>query len=109
MRRLVAAAVFLLLVLALTGCPWDRIIRAGPVPAQCDAMCYVVDKDAPEDTACASRARWEGNPQDPRAWEGLTQGTIPELRKETWSCGVRLRACQKCLDRLQKAGVILKP
>jgi hypothetical protein len=31
------------------------------------------------------------------------------MRKETWTCGVRLKACQQCIDRLVKAGVIAKP
>jgi hypothetical protein len=31
------------------------------------------------------------------------------MRKETWACGVRLKACQQCIDRLVKAGVIAKP
>ena len=97
----------IVLALMLTGCPrW--IIRADPVPAQCDALCYVDDKTA-DDSACASRAKWEGDPKDPAAIDALIYGTIPQLRKETWTCGVRLKACQQCIDRLVKAGVITKP
>ena len=98
----------IVLALLLTGCPrW--IVKADPVPAQCAAMCYVVDAGAPEDSSCASRARWEGDPKDAKAIDGLIYGTVPALRKETWTCGVRLRACQQCIDRLVKAGVITKP
>lgn len=93
----------------LTGCPFDRFVRADPVPAQCDAMCYVVDEDAPENTSCASRATWEGDPKDPAAIDALIYGTVPALRKETWTCGIRLKACQQCIDRLVNAGVIVKP
>lgn len=97
----------IVLVLTLTGCPrW--IVRADPVPAQCDAMCYVDDKTA-EDSSCASKAKWEGSPADPAAIDALIYGTVPALRKETWSCGVRLKACQQCIDRLVNAKVITKP
>ena len=91
----------------LTGCPrW--IVKADPVPAQCDAMCYVDDK-TDEESACASKTVWEGDPKDPAEFDRLIYGVVPALRKETWTCGVRLKACQQCIDRLVKAGVIVKP
>lgn len=94
-------------ILLLAGCPrW--VVKADPAPAQCDAMCYVDDKTA-EDSSCASRAKWEGSPADPAAIDALIYGTVPALRKETWTCGVRLKACQQCIDRLVKAGVVVKP
>ena len=95
------------LVLALAGCPrW--VVKADPAPAQCDAMCYVDDKTA-EDSSCASRALWDGSPKDPAAIDSLIYGTVPALRKETWTCGIRLKACQQCIERLVKAGVVVKP
>ena len=95
------------LAVMLTGCPrW--VVRADPAPAQCDAMCYVDDK-TDEASSCASRAKWEGSPADPAAIDSLIYGTVPALRKETWSCGIRLKACQQCIDRLVKAGVVVKP
>ena len=103
MKPLLAIA----LCATLTGCPrW--IVKPDPVPAQCDAVCYVDDKTA-DDSACASRAKWEGDPKDPAAIDALIYGTVPQLRKETWTCGVRLKACQQCIDRLVKAGVMVKP
>lgn len=94
----------IVLALLLTGCPrW--IVKPDPVPAQCDALCYVDDK-TDEDSSCASRARWDGDYKDPKAIDGLIYGTVPALRKETWTCGVRLRACQQCIERLKKAGVV---
>ena len=96
-------------MLALTGCPFDRFVRPDPVPAQCDAVCYVSDARDDSETACASRAKWEGDPKDPASIDSLIYGTIPQLRKETWTCGVRLKACQQCIDRLVKAGVIVNP
>lgn len=104
MARLILAVA---LCATLAGCPrW--FVKADPVPAQCDALCYVDDKTG-DDSACASRARWEGDPKDAKAIDGLIYGTVPALRKETWTCGVRLKACQQCIDRLVKAGVVVKP
>ena len=95
------------LVLMLTGCPrW--IVKADPVPAQCDALFYVDDKTG-DDSACASRAKWECDPKDPKAIDALFYGTVPQLRKVTWTCGVRRKACQQCIERLVKAGVVVKP
>lgn len=105
-RRLILAT---LVVLLLSGMSCTRMVRADPVPAQCDAVCYVSDARDDSDTACASKAKWEGDPKDPAAIDSLIYGTIPQLRKETWSCGIRLKACQQCLDRLVKAKVITKP
>ena len=97
----------IVLALLLTGCPrW--VVKPEPVDANCNAVCYVDDKTN-EDSACASRAKWEGDPKDPAAIDALIYGTVPQLRKETWTCGVRLKACQQCIDRLVKAGVVVKP
>lgn len=107
MKRLIFA---ILAVLLLAGWgPCTRVVRPDPVPAQCDAVCYVSDAKDDKDTACASRATWDGDPADPAAIDALIYGTVPALRKETWTCGVRLKACQQCIDRLVKAGVIAKP
>lgn len=105
--KYVIAAMFA--VLMLTGMTCSRFVRADPVPAQCEAVCYVTDAKADDETACASRARWEGDKADPDAFDRLIYGTIPALRKETWDCGVRLKACQQCLQRLNKAKVIVLP
>ncbi|HEY1034001.1 MAG TPA: hypothetical protein VGE09_03355 [Pseudoxanthomonas sp.] len=107
MRSLIAAVVLALLLGGWGPC--SRVVQPDPVAANCDAMCYVVDEHAPEDTACASRAVWKGDATDPKAIDALIYGTVPALRKETWTCGVRLRACQQCIDRLVKAGVVTKP
>lgn len=104
MKHLITAAV-LILLLAGWG-PCSRIVRADPVPAQCDALCYVDDR-TDEESACASRAKWEGSPADPAEFDRLIYGVVPALRKETWTCGVRLKACQQCLERLKRAKVIL--
>ena len=104
MKRL---ALIVVAVMLLAGCPrW--VVKADAAPAQCDAMCYVDDK-TDEASSCASRAKWEGSPADPAAIDALIYGTVPALRKETWTCGVRLKACQQCIERLKKAGVVVKP
>lgn len=107
MKRLILAALAVPLSAGWGSC--TRIVQPDPVAANCDAMCYVVDEKAPKDTSCASRAVWKGDPKDAKAIDSLIYGTVPALRKETWTCGVRLRACQQCMDRLVKAGVITKP
>ena len=106
MARLILAVA---LCATLAGCgAFKRIVRAPAVNAQCEAVCYVDDgKD--DETACASRALWEGDPKDSTAIDALIYGTVPALRKETWTCGIRLKACQQCLKRLEKAGVIVLP
>lgn len=106
MKRLIFA---MAIVVLLSGMSCARFIRAPAVPAQCEAVCYVTDAKDDQETACASRARWDGDPKDPAAIDALIYGTIPALRKETWDCGVRLKACQQCLNRLEKAKVIMKP
>ena len=95
----------IILMMMLTGCGW-RVVRADPVPAQCESMCYVTDS---ADMPCASRATWAGDAADPKAIDALVYETIPDLRSETWTCGARLKACQQCLKRLEKAKIITLP
>ena len=107
MKRL---ALIVAVLVLLPGCnAFKRYVRADPVPAQCDAVCYVSDAKKDDETACASKSKWDGDPTDPAAIDSLIYGTIPALRKETWTCGIRLKACQQCIDRLVKAKVITKP
>lgn len=91
-----------IMLAALSGCA--RVpARPEPITAQCDAICYRQDS---ADKPCESRARWEADPQSPQAFDALVYEVIPALRAETWQCGVRLKACQQCLQRLKAAGVI---
>lgn len=89
---------WLLLVPALAGCGW-RVVRADPIPAQCDAMCFV---------PCKSAARWDADPADPAAWDALAD-TLADSRDETRQCEVRRKACEQCLTRLKAAGIITLP
>lgn len=103
MNRLCA----LVMCIAIAGCArWA--VRAKPVPAQCNAACYI-DDNATNGSACASKAKWEGDPRQATAFDKLIYDTIPALREETWACGARLKACQQCLKRLQEAGVVELP
>jgi len=107
MKAVAVLATTVALCATLAGCA-TRYVGTPAVNAQCEAVCYVDDgKD--DETACASRATWDGDPKDPAAIDALIYGTVPALRKETWTCGIRLKACQQCIDRLVNAGVIVKP
>jgi len=86
----------LLIALALlTGCPLVK--QAKPVPALIDATCFqpVVDD-----------VRWEGDPNDPSAWDNLAGETVPALREKVATADKHREACVMGLKRLEKAKVI---
>jgi hypothetical protein len=91
--RILAA---LLLVLVLSGSTCQRRAEL-PIPASCNPMCR---------ETCASRARWEGNAEDPGAWDSLASDTLGASRAETRECEVRRKACDQCIQRLVDAGVL---
>ena len=107
MKRL-TLALFAILMLTAWG-PCTRVVRPAPIQAQCDAICYITDAEKEGDPTCASRARWDADPNDPGAWDFLGDDTVAVMRAETRSCGIRLKACQQCLRRLAKAGLIVLP
>jgi hypothetical protein len=83
------------LALLLTGCPLVK--QAKPVPALIDATCFqsVVDY-----------VRWEGDPNDPKAWDNLAGETVPALREKVGTADNHREACVMGLKRLEKLGVI---
>ena len=85
----------LMLFLSLTGCKW--VVKPDPIPAQCEPMGFEV---------CKSQARWNADPADPNAWDALVE-TLEDSRAETRQCEVRRKALVQCLQRLEKAGVIV--
>lgn len=95
MKRLILA---LVAVLVLSGMSCTRFIRADAIPAHCNPIGFEV---------CKSRARWEGDPEDPRAWDGLGGDTLNESRQETRSCEIRRKALEQCLKRLEAEKVIV--
>lgn len=96
MRNLATAAV-LILLLAGWG-PCSRMVRPDPIAAQCNPIGF---------EQCKSRARWEGDPEDPRAWDNLGGDTLKQSREETRTCELRRRALDECLQRLAKEKVIV--
>lgn len=89
------ALAILVLGLVLSACSPAR--TPPPIEAQCDQMCFV---------ECKSEAKWEANPNDPKAWDELANETLPASRAETRTCEVRRKACVQCLRRLDRHGVI---
>lgn len=86
----------LLLVLLLSGATCQRRPDL-PIPANCNAMCFV---------ECKSQAKWEGDPESAEAWDSLAGDTLPASRDETRTCEVRRNACEQCFKRLEDAGVL---
>lgn len=95
MTRPVIAALLLAIAL-LTGCS-TRAARRPAIPAQCEAMCFV---------PCKDDVRWNADPNDPGAWDILAGEVVPALRDKLATCEVRRKACEQCLQRLDKAKVI---
>lgn len=95
MRGLLLAAVLL-----LPAC--DEFRRGEPMPAQCNAMCFQPCVGEDGDTG----VRWEADPADPAALDGLGGEVIPALTEQLRTCELRRKACHQCLQRLDKQKVI---
>lgn len=96
MRRLVTAAV-LILLLAGWG-PCSRFTRPDPPTAQCNPIGF---------EECKSLARWACDPEDPKCWDSLANDTLNESRGETRTCEVKRKALEQCLKRLEAEKVIV--
>ena len=79
--------------------PVVRADKPEPVPAQCDAQCFV-----PCDTRLPP---WRpADPDSPRAWDELGEQVLAPARFQLEVCELHRRACHECLDRHRKAGVL---
>lgn len=90
------AGLFALALLTTTGATCSRTARPA-VPALCEPVGF---------EQCESKARWEGDPEDPRAWDALAGETLSQSREETRTCEVRRKALEQCLRRLDRERVI---
>lgn len=90
----------------LTGCSGTPIkADKQPVVAQCDAKCYVKCVEDNGDTG----VRWVGNYTDPKLWDSLAKTDVLEpLVTKLRQCEVNRKACEQCLDRLEKEKVIIQ-
>lgn len=86
--------------LMLPGCA--AAPSAGPVPALCDARCLAPCVGRQGDTG----VRWEAKANDPAAFDALGETVIPALAEKLRGCELRREACEQCLRRLEKRGVI---
>lgn len=73
-----------------------------PVLAQCDAKCYTPCVGPDGDTGL----RWTGDPAVAATWDAIGNEVIPAAGEKIRACEASRKACQQCLDRLQKNGVI---
>jgi hypothetical protein len=89
----------LALCAAMTACA-QPVIQAPPQPpiAQCDAVCW-----QPCD---ATGIAYAPAPATTDAIGDLVQQVIVPLRGRIDQCELSRLACQQCIDRLERAGVI---
>lgn len=90
-----------LLICGLAGCATTPPIpsKAQPVDAQCDTLCYT-----PCDT---TMPLWHPkDPNSPDAWDELAEQVVIPSKGMTEQCELHRQACERCLDRLLKSGVI---
>lgn len=83
----------------LAGCA-QPVIQQPPEPpiAQCEAVCW---------TPCnASGIAFAPAPETTDAIGDLVQQVVIPLRGRIEQCEVSRLACQQCIDRLKRAGVI---
>ena len=97
----VVAVALLVVIALLSGCAKDQFVKRDPIPAQCNAICYVKCVEG-SDTGI----RWAADYTDPKAWDSLAGETLGQLTEKLLVCEKRRQACTDCLDRLEKEKVI---
>lgn len=105
MRRLLLAPV---LVLTLCGATCQPRGERPPPAGDAPAMCYQPCTPSTGDTG----VRWEGDPNDPAAWDGLADpevGVVGLLRGKLLTCEAKRQACAGFIDDLHQRGVLLRP
>ena len=103
LAQILVSAVLFLSIAALTACKTTPPTDTPPVVADCDSKCYEPCVDEQGDTGI----RWSvPDYTDPKAWDELGNWVVPSLEDKLRACEVNRKACTKCLDSLQKHGVI---
>lgn len=94
------------LLLAVIAC--TRHVPTKPVPASCNVVVF-----APCTTANGSTddtgVRWTADPSSADAWDALIEQAVSPLARKLLTCEVRRQAAVDCLQRLERAGVIVLP
>lgn len=88
-------AALLLALALLAGC--RTTTPQLPVAAQCNPLCL-----AP----CAATVEWNADPDDAAAWDVLAGEVVPALVAAHQTCEAHRRACEQCLRRIERAGII---
>jgi hypothetical protein len=100
--RLVLVTLVVLVTAGFGSCGGGVRKDRAAVDAHCDSICFVPCVGDGGDTG----VRWEGDPQDPHAFDALGGEVVPVLGEKLRTCEVRRRACAQCLEHLQHEGVI---
>lgn len=94
-----------LLVVAIggsVGCQKYAATKREPVAAQCNPICHESCLGANGDTG----VRWDGSPVDAKSWDALVSETTFALADKLRVCETRRKACDQCLERLEREKVI---
>ena len=105
--RLFAKTIVIMLcvvvLILLSGCgSITKLVKRDPIPAQCNAICYLPCVDEDGDTGI----RWVGNYTDPKLWDALSEEVTLPLAEKLRQCETRRKACEQCLNRLEQEKVI---
>jgi len=98
LQGLLAVVIVILAALLAVGCSSTPKL---PIDAQCSPLCK---EQCP--TAAQAGVTWAADPEDPAAWDALGGDVVPALVDLNAQCEVRRRACEQCLQRLDRAGLI---
>lgn len=96
--RLAALSVALLLLTGWGSCS----VKSESVPALCDAQCFRPCVGEGEDTG----VRVIGDPAAASTWDEIGGDVNQQLANRLRQCDVRRKACEQCLQRLDKQDVI---
>lgn len=91
-------AMLCVLLYSLVACT-DATKAPPPVPAQCEAACFV--------PCTTSGIAWTADPSSPEAYDALGEQVVQPLAERVLTCDVRRCACHQCLLRAQDNGVLV--
>jgi hypothetical protein len=90
----------ILLALLLAGC--GHFTKPAAPVGDAGAMCYQKCTPSLTDTG----VRWNGDPEDPAAWDALGDEVLSTLSRMLLTCEARRQECSGFIQSLKKRGVI---
>lgn len=103
LRVTLLTILFLVILVACSGCTTKGPVNAAPVQSHCDTMCYTPCVKEDGDTG----VRWVGDFTSPDAWETLGDDVVSSLSGKLRTCELHRKACAQCIQNLKDEGVIL--